>query len=160
MWVILVSAVSPLLLPKNKMLLSRGRSFCKAYRCHLAAHAEEGKKPVFIGVVIHVRKGIHNVAGWSCSLEVPPCNEGHLSSFLQRNLFGLKPSLGLINGGWSAVISRSLLHKQFMSKNGEDLPPHPTGVEAQTHGTEMADIRAQNVWMMELSFSSRAAGKP
>lgn len=73
-WVVLVLAVSPLLLPSNKMLLSKARSFSKAYRCHLAAHTGEGKKPVFLGVVIRVRKGIPGVAGWSCSLEVPPCN--------------------------------------------------------------------------------------
>lgn len=74
MWVILVLAVTPLLLPSSKMLLSKARSFSKADRHHLTAHVEEGKKPVLLGVVTHVRKGIPNVAGWSCSLEVLPCN--------------------------------------------------------------------------------------
>lgn len=47
-----------------------------------------------------------------------------------------------------------------MRKNAEDLPPHPTGVRNIGTWNEMANMRAQNIWMMELSFSSRAVGKP
>lgn len=43
------------------------------------------------------------------------------------------------------VIGRCYIHNQFMGKNGQDLSPHPTGVETQTHGAEMANMRAQNI---------------
>lgn len=98
----MVLAVSPLLLPGSKMLLSKAGLFSKADGCHLAAHAEEGKKPVFLGMVIHVRKGA-NGAGWSAAWKYHHAMGGPRSRFHWRNLFGLKPSLGHINGGWSAV---------------------------------------------------------
>lgn len=109
MWVILVLAVNLLLLPRSKMLLSKARSFNKAVRCHLAAHAEEGKKPVFLGVVIRVRKAyLMQQAGPAAWKYHHAEGEGALSRFSWRNLFGLKPSLGHIKGGRSAIGNKSL----------------------------------------------------
>lgn len=57
------------------MLLSKASLFSKAYRCHVTSQVDEGKKPMLPGGVIHVRKCVPNVAGWSCSLEAPPHDE-------------------------------------------------------------------------------------